>query len=287
MSERGRWNRLWPAAPGGDYSVVFKGFSSLRCLRPYLGIVLACCCLLTATPGPATADDAPPRKLTIAVMGDSIADGIWAGLYRMLARDKRYVVLREAKNSSGFTLTDWLQPLDAVMQKQPDAVVMLIGANDRQSLVVRDKPRSLFRSKDWEEGYTARVRAFMDKLVEHNVPTVWVGLPIMRSDQANEESLYLNSIYSKQAEEAGVLYLPIWKLTADDDGKYAAYGNDLHGEKHLLRANDGVHFTDAGYEVVADAILRTLRTKVAAFALPSASEEHATASGHQEAESHK
>lgn len=213
--------------------------------------------------GPAAQASPPdePRKITVAVMGDSIADGIWGGLVRMLIRDRRYVLLREAKNSSGFTTSDWLTPLDAVIEKKPDAIVMLMGTNDRQSLVVRDKPRSLFRSKGWEEGYVKRVDDFMDKATAAQIPLIWVGLPIMRDDKWNEESRYLNNIFKTEADKHNVLFLPTWEMTADKDGNYQPYGPDLKGDKRLLRANDGIHFTEPGYELIADAVLRTLREK--------------------------
>jgi lysophospholipase L1-like esterase len=231
--------------------------------------------------GPAAPASPPdePRKITIAVMGDSIADGIWGGLVRMLVRDRRYVLLREAKNSSGFTTSDWLQPLDAVIGKKPDAIVMLLGTNDRQSLVVRDKPRSLFRSKGWEEGYLKRIDDFMDKAGAANIPLVWVGLPIMRDDKWNEESRYLNGLFKTEAEERNVLFLPTWDMTADKDGHYQPYGPDLNGDKRLLRANDGIHFTESGYELIADAVLRTLRQKYPTVftAMPNKDEQPAPA----------
>jgi hypothetical protein len=243
---------------------------------------------MQAAPGSPAPPDNETRKITIAVMGDSIADGIWGGMVRILIRDRRYVLLREAKNSSGFTTSDWQAALDAVIEKKPDAIVALFGTNDRQSLIVRDKPRSLFRSKDWEAGYTKRTDDFMDKVTGIGIPLVWVGLPIMRDDKWNEDSLYLNALYQKEAEQRGVVFLATWDLTADKDGKYAAYGLDLKGDKRLLRANDGIHFTEPGYELIADAILHTLREKFpAVFASPPARDERAKDAGRPEAESAK
>jgi hypothetical protein len=253
-----------------------------------LGFLAALLVLLStaqaASPGPQD----ETRKITIAVMGDSIADGIWGGLVRLLIRDRRYVLLREAKNSSGFTTSDWLGALDAVIEKKPDAIIMLVGTNDRQSLIVRDKPRALFRSKEWETGYIKRTDDFMDKVTAIGIPLVWVGLPIMRDDKWNEESLYLNTIYKQEADGRGIVFLPTWDMTADKDGKYAPYGLDLKGDKRLLRANDGIHFTEPGYEMIADAVLRTLRDKFPAiFASPPARDERLRDEPKSETESHK
>jgi hypothetical protein len=92
-------------------------------------------------------DDAPgggdkkasPAKMTIAVIGDSLADGIWGGLSRKLYRDKRFCVHRGAKNSVGFGASDMLETLDRAFEAGPvDAVVMMIGANDRRGIYGSD-----------------------------------------------------------------------------------------------------------------------------------------------------
>src|SRR4029450_203782 len=44
-----------------------------------------------------------PDKVAVTVPGDSLADGIWGAVYRRLVRDKRYVIRRNARNSTGFT----------------------------------------------------------------------------------------------------------------------------------------------------------------------------------------
>ncbi len=82
---------------------------------------------------------ASPARVTIAVIGDSLADGIWGGLYRKLYRDKRFCVHRGAKNSVGFGASDMLEPLDRAFEAGPvDAVVMMIGANDRRGIYGSD-----------------------------------------------------------------------------------------------------------------------------------------------------
>ena len=200
--------------------------------------------------------------LTIVVAGDSIADGIWGGLYRMLQRDKRYIIVREAKNSSGFTAFDWLTEMQAILkQHHADAIVFLVGANDRQTLIVRDKPRTLFRTKEWQEGYAERVNIFMQFVQAQNIPLVWVGLPIARKAEFNKDSQYLNDIYSAAAQKNGIVFVDIWAMFMNKDGDYSAYLPDAGGKNQLLRHNDGIHFTPAGYEIIAEAVLANLDRK--------------------------
>ena len=68
---------------------------------------------------PSTGGDkkAPSAKVTIAVVGDSLADGIWGGIYRKLYRDKRISVYRGAKNSVGFGGGDLLDALDRAFRR--------------------------------------------------------------------------------------------------------------------------------------------------------------------------
>ncbi len=226
-----------------------------------------------------------PRKLTVIVAGDSIADGIWGGLYRKLLRDKRYEIVRKARNSSGFVAFDWVEELAEIEEiKRADAVVFLAGTNDRQSLVRKGKPRYLFGTREWEEGYVERVVALMEALKARNIPLVWVSLPIARKDEFNKDSRYLNGLFARAAAQADVYYIDIWPMFADKDGQYSAYLPDADGRNRLMRDNDGIHFTPRGYEMIADVVLEKLQKTVPAFEqAASAAEPNAASAGARKA----
>jgi hypothetical protein len=214
----------------------------------------------------------PPAKVTVAVVGDSLGDGMWGGLYRLKVRDKRYVFRRGAKNSVGFTGGDLTDMIDRVLAEGPvDAVVMMIGANDRRSFFVGNQSKALFRSKAWKELYAGRVGAFMDKLQQHKLPTVWILLPVMRSDEASADARLINEIVTDAAKSRPYVKLvPTWQITADDSGAYTSHFKDLKGVTRLMRANDGVHFTDPAYELIGDSVLKLLRENVPPFKLLAA-----------------
>jgi len=215
---------------------------------------------------PKPADVAEPQKLTVIVAGDSIADGVWGGLYRKLLRDKRYEIVRKARNSSGFVAFDWVGELRGLEEfKRADAVIFLAGTNDRQSLVRDGKPRFLFGTKEWEAAYIERVSGLMQALKEQNIPLIWLSLPIARKDEFNKDSRYLNGLFAQAAAQAGVHYIDIWPMFADKDGQYAAWLPDEEGRNRLLRDNDGIHFTPRGYEMIADTVLQTLQKRVPVF----------------------
>ncbi|HRD76550.1 MAG TPA: DUF459 domain-containing protein [Hyphomicrobiaceae bacterium] len=204
---------------------------------------------------------AEPR-LTIAVVGDSLADGMWGGLYRMLQRDKRVLIVRGAKNSVGFAASDLTDMLDRAVAQggKPDAFVMMIGANDRRSFFIDGRPKALFKAPRWIELYTERVGRFMDHAGRHKVPVVWLLLPIMRASDATADAELINDIIVKAAaSRPHVRLMPTRSITADDRGVYQAYFKDLKGQVRLMRAGDGVHFTDPAYELMADRVLALLR----------------------------
>mgnify|MGYP002400082529 CR=1 FL=1 len=214
----------------------------------------------------------PPAKVTIAVVGDSLGDGMWGGLYRLKVRDKRYTFFRGAKNSVGFTGSDLTDMIDRALAAGPvDAVVMMIGANDRRSFFVGNQSKALFRSKVWKQLYAGRVGTFMDKLQQRKLPTVWILLPVMRSDEASTDARLVNEIVTEAAKSRPyVKLLPTWPITADETGAYTSHFKDLKGVTRLMRANDGVHFTDPAYELIGDSVLKLLRENVPPFKLLAA-----------------
>ncbi len=84
---------------------------------------------------------------------------------------------------------------------------------------------------------------------------IWCGNPIARSATYTEDMGYINEIYAAEAARFGAQFVPLWSAIADDQGRYAAYGKDRDGTTQRLRADDGIHFTAAGYELIADKIV--------------------------------
>jgi hypothetical protein len=113
-------------------------------------------------------------RLTIAVIGDSLGDGLWEGLHRHLRSDKRLAVARGAKHSVGFTVSDMTEQIDqAFAGGTIDALVVMIGANDdRRSIFVDGKSVALFGTPKWIALYRERVENFMDHATKRQVPLI-------------------------------------------------------------------------------------------------------------------
>ena len=212
-----------------------------------------------------------PTRATIAVLGDSLADGIWGALFRKLVRDKRYTVYRGAKNSVGFGGGDLLDMMDKAFAAGPvDAIVMMVGANDRGGIYVDGKLAAPYRSPQWPDIYRRRVDDFLDSSYGRGVPVVWVLLPVMREADVEADAKRINAIISAAAtDRRRVKLLESRPMTVDAEGQYAAYLKDAKGQLRLMRHTDGVHFSDFGYDVIAEAAFAKLNEVSARFSLMS------------------
>jgi hypothetical protein len=238
---------------------------SVRCGEPVRAFFSSLLVLLLLTHGPARAQDeeapkAEVKHLTIAVLGDSLGDGIWGSFYRRLVRDKRYTVYRGAKNSVGFGGETLIDQIDKAFAAGPtDAIVMMIGANDRRGIYVDGNLAAPYKSPQWAETYRKRVDGFMDAVAKRGVPLVWILLPIMREDDASVDAKQINGIISAAAEgRKNVAVVETWPLTVDGEGHYAAYLKNDKGQSWLARYTDGVHFSDAGYDMISEAAFAKL-----------------------------
>jgi len=91
-----------------------------------------------------------------------------------------------------------------------------------------------------------------------NVPTYWVGLPTVRRENLKEQIVMLNRFYEESAPLfATVRFLPTRPITVNEKGEYSAYLK-VEGRQKKVRANDGVHFTVHGYNILSDYILRNI-----------------------------
>lgn len=207
------------------------------------------------------------ERTTVAVVGDSLADGMWSGIYRTLHTDKSYFVYRGAKNSVGFAASPLTDMIDrAFVQSRPNVLVMMIGANDRRSIFIDGKPPLHFRSPQWVDAYSQRVANFMDHAGKRGVPLLWILLPVMRTPDATRDAQMINGIIVELAQtRPHVTLLETAGVTVDAAGAYAAHFRDHSGQVRLMRASDGIHFEQPGYDFVGVLIVRRLKAMLPRF----------------------
>lgn len=207
----------------------------------------------------ARAEDDPAVK-KVVVFGDSQAQGVAGGLQRVLIDDPRYKVLNRTHPGAALVHSDneWMAPVQSFVDKDKAQVaVVMFGANDRLDL--REDGKYIhFRTDDWREAYAKRVDRILTALAAAHLKIVWCGNPIARNAQYSADMVYINDIFSGEVAHFGGEFLPLWTVIADPQGQFTAYGPDRSGVTERLRNDDGIHFTAAGYELIAERVISVL-----------------------------
>lgn len=197
------------------------------------------------------------QKYNVVVLGDSLGDGLWAGLYHVLHKDKRFNVVKKSRVATGFSRHDYYDWNKAAHEiaadTRIDIAVVVMGTNDRQPIVQDGQRHALF-DPEWREIYRARVDEFTATLKAAGARIYWMELPVMRSPRFGGDMEQFNEIFEDRAAANGVTFVKTEGLATGADGGYTAYGEDRFGRTRLLRAEDGIHFTMAGYELLGDRI---------------------------------
>jgi len=201
-------------------------------------------------------------RYRVVVLGDSLGDGLWSGLYRAFEEDATLEFMQRAKPSTGFARTDaydWNAELADLLKKETYQIaVIMFGGNDAQA-IRSGKDWLKVGSEGWDEIYGQRVEAFIKKLRAENVAVYWVGLPIMRSPAQSTDAEAMNEVFREKAFINGAKFIETWNGFTDEAGRYSAYGPDMTGQVKRLRADDGVHFTMRGYLKLAHFVEKELR----------------------------
>jgi hypothetical protein len=200
--------------------------------------------------------------LRIGVFGDSMADGLYAGLYRDLRDEPKVTVTKFSEVSTGLSRYDYVD-IQAKTQRQIeetpiDVAVILFGTNDAQGIsldgVIHD-----FGTDGWKAAYATRIDDLVAMLRSRDVAVYWVGLPRMKSGRFNGRMALINGVVEARMRALGVPWLDTTGLTSNEEGGYEAYLPSANGRKVLMRANDGIHMSMAGYLRMSDPVADRLK----------------------------
>lgn len=208
----------------------------------------------------------------VLVLGDSQAQGLAGGVQRLFRHDRRFRVLDRSKIGTGLISRayDWTAAVRSFCgAEHADVALIMFGANDRPPVRINGSVDPML-TYSFELSYGERVREIVQSLREANIPVIWVGHPTVRDPKYADDMALLNRIYEDEATAAGAEYVPIWPLFAGPDGKYQPYGKGPDGETTRLRADDGVHMTPAGYDLLAQYIEPRIEAESRARSEPGA-----------------
>jgi len=188
--------------------------------------------------------------LRIGVFGDSMADGLYAGLYRDLQDQPNLSVTKFSQVSTGLSRYDYVDVQSrtrAQLDETPvDVAVMLFGTNDAQGIDT-DGVVHMFGTEGWKAAYARRIDDLVALLRSRDVAVYWVGLPRMKRDSFDDRMMLINGVVEARMRALGVPYIETTALTSNDAGGYEAYLPNDSGRRVLMRANDGIHMSMAGY----------------------------------------
>lgn len=206
----------------------------------------------------------------VLVIGDSLSIPLGKRLEEYFSTLPGVNFKRLGKVSSGLArpdFFDWESTLTKLASSmKPTTVVVMIGTNDNQSLKRTDGSTVHFSDSKWDKEYIRRIHRVFE-ICRSNNPNVnifWVGAPIMaRTDLTNDVKRINAIIQDICAAYENCHYIDTWDALADDKGRFTDFMVDKSGEKVRIRANDGIHLSFFGAEILAGRTLRAMAPNVA------------------------
>ena len=225
-------------------------------------------------------------RYRVLVLGNSLGDGLWTGLYRAFEDDTTLEFVKRTRPNGGLLSGTWESDLsDALKDGTYQIAVVMYGANDDQSIKV-GKDWVKVGSDAWRQAYGERIEAIIKKLRAANLAIYWVGLPVMRSPTQSADAELMNEVFREKTFINGAKYIDVWNGFMDEGGRFSAYGPDMTGQAKRLRADDGVLFTMRGNVKLASYVEKELRHDLTVakqernIPLAGSVEEQAKVTGH-------
>lgn len=213
-----------------------------------------------------TKPDQPVQKLETAkhvlVIGDFMAGSVGDGLMDAFAGEPGVVIDEKTDGASGLVRNDyrdWIASLPSLLDDtRPVAVVVALGSNDRQKMLI-DGTREEFHTPKWTAEYERRVTDLTSIATKRQIPVLWVGAPPFQSPSLTADIVTINLMLRRQVDAAGGTFIDIWEGFIGADGKFTATGSGVDGQQARLRGSDGVSLTKAGRAKAAFYVEKSLR----------------------------
>jgi hypothetical protein len=201
------------------------------------------------------------KPLRIWVAGDSLAEVPGQALERITDPAVKIVGV-ESRLSTGLARTDlynWFSRIQEVPNKlRPEVAVFSFGADDAHDYM-GGAHVGPFGSPTWIAEYRRRVDGVTRELNAAGIYVVWLGLPIPDGPGFRKSfpivNRILESVAKKHAKQSA--FVDTWHLLDDFHGRYAQYLR-VHGKLTLMRLPDGVHYTPAAGDLIAQQVLKQL-----------------------------
>lgn len=199
----------------------------------------------------------------VLIIGDFIASTIATELKKLVSDKTNIVIINNAIPASGLVRTDyysWGNCLPKLINKnKPDAIVIMIGANDNQPITTSNGSLSTLQP-EWINIYKKRIIEIVELLHRTGKPWIWIGQPAFKKKRLTQQMQVFNELYKKATEATGGYFVDIWDGFIDAQGQFSLVGYDLNQRTVRLRTDDGINFTAQGKQKLISYLGKPLET---------------------------
>jgi len=198
----------------------------------------------------------------LQVVGDGMGEGLFSALAELFRSDTRLQMPNRQNVVSGLIRLgpeDFLKFEETIKKEPLHIAVVLLGIGDRVALRAPDGRRVNVGTDEWRTEYARRVDRITRALKRRGAAIYWVGLPIVRRPEVDEDVRMLNEVFRERALINSIKFIDAYEAFTDEAGNYSQYGPDLTGKQRLLREPDGVSFTAVGNRKLAHFVEREIK----------------------------
>ncbi|MCZ2158018.1 DUF459 domain-containing protein [Bartonella sp. 220] len=199
----------------------------------------------------------------ILVLGDFVASAVAEALKEFFTDKSNIIIINNTIPDSGLVRTDhtpWKNNISEIIEKnKPDVIIMVIGANDNQSIIT---PQGIFSTNEpeWLNNYKQRIIEIAESLHTSRKPWIWMGQPIFKNENLTQKMKIFNELYKREIEGVGGYFIDIWDGFTNEQGQFSFSGYDINGKITRLRTNDGINFTFEGKRKLVSYLRKPLET---------------------------
>jgi hypothetical protein len=206
--------------------------------------------------------DEPPRG--ILVCGDSMVKIVARSLTREFAGMPAVRLTQIVSIGTGLArpdVFDWPARIREASTDRPEAVAIMLGANDGQNLRTTAGAVVLDGTPEWSAEYAGRVAGVLAQAKAAGARHIlWIGMPDMRERKLHADAQRINEIARAQcAKVEGAEFFDTAPLFSPKPGTYSAYVVQPGGRPLMVRSSDGGHLNADG----ADLLARAIRARLA------------------------
>ncbi|WP_198039406.1 SGNH/GDSL hydrolase family protein [Bartonella refiksaydamii] len=197
----------------------------------------------------------------VLVIGDFVASAVADALKKLFTDNRYIIIINNTMPSSGLIQTNqtsWKNNISKLINKnKPDAIIMVIGANDNQPIKT---PHGIFSTiqPEWLDIYKQRITEIAESLHTSGKPWIWMGQPAFGNDNLTQKMKFFNELYKQATEIAGGYFVDVWRGFVNEQGQFSFLGYDTNGKIIKLRTRDGINFTSEGKRILASYLEKKL-----------------------------